>query len=90
MFNLGCQAAGDWNRHPYCLTFIELEGAMHTTGGGGKGAGGGWNRQFYPAVNPTNYENHWPGKHAHWCNSNTNVMEVTNHSLTIFKSHYAR
>lgn len=40
MFNLGCQAADDWNRHPYCLTFIELEGAMHTTGGGGKGAGG--------------------------------------------------
>lgn len=52
MFNLGRQAADDWNRHPYCLTFIELEGAMHTTGGGGKGAGGGVESPVLPSCEP--------------------------------------
>lgn len=39
-FTFHSQAAADWNRHPYRLTFIELEGAMHTTGGRGSGVGG--------------------------------------------------
>lgn len=40
-FTFCSQAAADWNHHPYRLTFIELEGAMHIAGSGGRGMCGG-------------------------------------------------